>query len=442
MTRITVKNELLVVNLCSLILILIISFADYQVLRILLGLPFLLFFPGYTLMAALFPRNRDIGTIERVALSIAFSVVITPLIGLILSIAWEIRLYPVLLSLAVFIAAMSTAAWYRRSRVAQEDRLQVVLNLSSHGGGRLGVLDRLISVVLAIVILGAIAALGYVVASPKEGERFTEFYILGAQSRPTELSVGEEAIVTLGMVNREGETMTYSIDVRVGESLLQTVEAIELGNGEKWEDEVKFVPSDVCAATVLAQDVPPPDGSPQAEVKSVRIDSVDHLQPGDQIWIGQEAAVVQEITDHTIVLNEGLEQSHAAGTKVTEVQRVEFRLYKVRQLGEGGETILSLWVGKDHLFGSVLNQGGSAASYKTEVVIEDVQGEEEMVQSVAPQVAAGDKWAQEIDYPFSENYKIEFSLYRDGELSYRRLESESYPNLYIWIHVSGNGIGD
>jgi uncharacterized membrane protein len=441
LTRIRIQNELLIVNLCSLVLILIISFADVEALRIVLGLPFLLFFPGYTLIATLFPRKNDIGTIERVALSIAFSVVITPLLGLVLSLAWEIRLYPVLVSLAVFIAAVSAAAWYRRRSIAAEDRLDVTLNLPFHGGGRLGVLDRVISVILLMIFLGAIATLGYVVASPKEGERFTEFYILGAQSRPTELGTGEEAIVTLGMVNREGETMTYSMDVMVGGSLLQTIDPIELGHGEKWEDEVKFVPNDVCAATMLAQDVTPADGSSQAEVKSVQLASVDHLQPGDQIWIGQEASVVQEITDHTVILNAGLKQSHAAGTEVTEVQRVEFRLFKIRQLGEGGEGSLTLWVGKDHLSASVLNQGGSEASYQTEVRIEEVQGEEETVKSVVQPVAIGDKWAQEIDYPFSVNYRIEFSLYKDGGLLYRRLESESYPSLFIWIHVSGSEIG-
>jgi hypothetical protein len=243
------------------------------------------------------------------------------------------------------------------------------------------------------------------------------------------------------MVNREGETMTYSMDVMVGGSLLQTIDPIELGHGEKWEDEVKFVPNDVCAATMLAQDVTPADGSSQAEVKSVQLASVDHLQPGDQIWIGQEASVVQEITDHTVILNAGLKQSHAAGTEVTEVQRVEFRLFKIRQLGEGGEGSLTLWVGKDHLSASVLNQGGSEASYQTEVRIEEVQGEEETVKSVVQPVAIGDKWAQEIDYPFSVNYRIEFSLYKDGGLLYRRLESESYPSLFIWIHVSGSEIG-
>lgn len=442
LTRITVKNELLVINLFSLSLILIIFFVDSEALRIVLGLPFILFFPGYTLIATLFPRNKDVGTIERIALSVAFSVIITPLIGLMLSVTWEIRLYPVIFSLAVFIAVMSAAAWYRRRRVPHEDRVHFVLNIPLRGGGRLGVLDRVVSVSVAIVFLGAILALAYAVASPKQGERYTEFYILGAQSRPRELSAGTEAILTLGVVNREGERMSYSINVMVGESLLTTAGLFELDNGQNWENEVRFAPNDVCAATVLAQDVTPDGGSSQAEVKIIEVDTVDHLQPGDQIWIGEETAVVEEITDHSVILSQGLKQNHAAGTKVTEVQRVKFRLFKMRELAEEHETALSLWVGEDHLSWSVLNLGGSEASYQTKIRIEDVHGEEETIESVPQVVAVGADWAQEIDYAFSENYKIEFSLYKDGELAYQKLETESYPSLQIWIHVTGAGIGD
>jgi uncharacterized membrane protein len=441
LTRIRVQNELLIINLCSLVLILIISFADVEALRIVLGLPFLLFFPGYTLIAALFPRKDDIGTTERIALSIVFSVIIAPAIGLVLSITWEIRLYPVLVALAVFIAAMSTAAWYRRRRVAREDGIEVTLNLPFRGGGRLGALDRIVSIILAIVFLGALAGVGYVVSNPKVGERFTEFYILGAQERPTELAMGDEGIATLGIHNREGETMTYGVEVMVGGSLLETADPIELGPSGKWEREVKFVPNDVCANTQLAEDVSPADESSLAEVKSIQVASVEHLQAGDQIWIGQESAVVQEITGRTVILNQGLKQNHAAGTEVTEVQKVEFRLLKIRHLGEEGETSLSLWVGKDHLSASVFNQGGSQASYQIKVRAEGVQGQQETVETVVQPVAIGDKWAQEIDYPFSVNYKVEFSLYKDGELLYRRLESESYPSLYMWIHVSESNSG-
>jgi len=440
-TRIRIRNELLVINLCSLVLILVVSFADSQALRIALGLPFLLFFPGYTLIAALFPKNSDIGTTERLALSIGFSVVITPLIGVVLNYVWAIRLYSILVSLTIFVAAMSAAAWYRRREVAQDDRVEVTFSVPFSGGGRSSALDRVLSAVLAVAFLVAIATLGYVVANPKEGERFSEFYILGDESRPAQLTVGSEAVVVLGIINHERGTMSYTVEVRVAGSLLETTDPIELSHGEKWEGEVSFVPNEACAQTESVQDVNIPVDQSPAEVESVRVASVDHLQPGDEVWIGKEAAELQEVSYNAIVLREGLKQYHAVGTAVTEVQKVEFRLLKIRDLGEEGETALSLWVGKDHLSASALNQGGGKASYQMGVRIEGVQGEEKNVESVVQPVAVGDKWAQEIDYPFSENYKIEFSLYKDGELLYRRSESESYPSLYMWIHVSGSSVG-
>ena len=186
----------------------------------------------------------------------------------------------------------------------------------------------------------------------------------------------------------------------------------------------------------------PNGGSSQAEVKIIEVDAVDHLQPGDQIWIGEETAVVEEIAGHSVILGQGLKQNHAAGTKVTEVQRVKFRLFKVRELAEERESALSLWVGEDHLSWSVLNLGGSEASYQTKIKIRDVDGEDDTIESVPQVVAVGAEWAQEIDYAFSENYKIEFSLYKDGELAYQKLETESYPSLQIWIHVTGTSIGD
>jgi len=50
-------------------------------IRIILGLPLVLFLPGYSLIAALFPRKDDLDGIERVALSFGLSIAIVPLIG-------------------------------------------------------------------------------------------------------------------------------------------------------------------------------------------------------------------------------------------------------------------------------------------------------------------------------------------------------------------------
>ena len=61
--------------------------------RIVLGVLFVLFFPGYTLVAALFPARNSIGRIERLALSFGLSIAVVPLIGLGLNYTpWGIRL--------------------------------------------------------------------------------------------------------------------------------------------------------------------------------------------------------------------------------------------------------------------------------------------------------------------------------------------------------------
>lgn len=47
-----------------------------------------------------------------------------------------------------------------------------------------GWVDRALTVILLLSIIASIAALVYVVVTPKEGEKFTEFYILGPGGRP------------------------------------------------------------------------------------------------------------------------------------------------------------------------------------------------------------------------------------------------------------------
>ena len=56
-----------------------------NVLRTILGIPFVLFFPGYVLMAALFPGKRETHVIEWIGLSLVMSFAIVAIIGLILN---------------------------------------------------------------------------------------------------------------------------------------------------------------------------------------------------------------------------------------------------------------------------------------------------------------------------------------------------------------------
>ena len=95
-------------------------------IRIILGLPLVLFLPGYALIAALFPRKDDLDAIERVALSFGLSIAITPLLGLALNYTpFGIRLSPVLIVLSVFTISLAICAYARRSMVPEGDRFVV-----------------------------------------------------------------------------------------------------------------------------------------------------------------------------------------------------------------------------------------------------------------------------------------------------------------------------
>ena len=78
-------------------------------------------------------------------------------------------------------------------------------------GHRESIWDRILSIILVLLILGALGTLGYVIATPKVGETFTEFYILGQEGKaadyPKELNTGQEGRVIVGVVNHEGRML-------------------------------------------------------------------------------------------------------------------------------------------------------------------------------------------------------------------------------------------
>ena len=155
--RIRLQNELLLVNILTILLIIIITFFPSDVLRIILGLPFVLFFPGYTLIAALFPRRNALDSIERVALSFGLSIAVVPLIGLILNYTpWGIKLEPILVSLTIFIVVTSLIAWYRRHRLAEVERFTVSFNFSLSPWRGQSSVDKILSIILIAAVLGAI----------------------------------------------------------------------------------------------------------------------------------------------------------------------------------------------------------------------------------------------------------------------------------------------
>jgi len=63
-----------------------------------------------------------------------------------------------------------------------------------------------------------------------------------ATDYPKELKVGQEGIVTIGIVNHEYEAVSCRIEVRINGVWSNEVGEIVLEHGEKWTQEVSFVP--------------------------------------------------------------------------------------------------------------------------------------------------------------------------------------------------------
>jgi uncharacterized membrane protein len=219
--------------------------------RTILGVLMVLFLPGYALIAALFPRKNDLDGVERLALSFGLSIAVVPLIGLGLNFTpFGIRLVPIMVSLSVFTLAMLLIANLRRSQVSEEERFEVPFSYMSSSlkseifRSKKG-LDKILTIILILSILVSIIMLIYVIITPKQGEKFTEFYILGdngkAEGYPTRLEAGKTSSVIVGITNQEYVLTNYTLNISLENNTLNTMQ-VQLMHNDTWEEKVLFTP--------------------------------------------------------------------------------------------------------------------------------------------------------------------------------------------------------
>jgi uncharacterized membrane protein len=227
-------------------------------LRIPIGLLMVLFVPGYVLIAALFPRKGDLDGIERIALSFGLSIAVVPLIGLGLNYTpWGIRLIPVVISIVAFTLLMAAVAYWRRISLSPEERFSLHLRQwidsiknEIREEGERGWVDKALTIILILSIIASIVALVYVVVTPKEGEKFTEFYILGpggkAYDYPTEVRAGNNSTVIVGVVNHEYRLTNYTMEIQLNNTpavdiLLIMRMNLRLQHNDTWEQPLTYI---------------------------------------------------------------------------------------------------------------------------------------------------------------------------------------------------------
>jgi len=249
MSRKLPNPDLIAISLLIMALICVIFLFSVPWLRIILGFLFVVFIPGYSLLAVIFPRRNEISLTTRLALSIGLSIVLSILVGLILAFSPAgISLHSFLFAIAAFVLVLAGLAWYMRHKTGSTRQGSFSFHLTPARLVRLCRGEKkgyvfLYCLLLTLILLSS-AYMGYWLARPAETSPFTEFYVLGvngqADDYPVHLSPGEKGEILVNIINRENQPMNYRLELYVNGEKQKELLPIPLAPGEKWQKYVEF----------------------------------------------------------------------------------------------------------------------------------------------------------------------------------------------------------
>lgn len=192
--------------------------------------PFVLFVPGYVIIAAYVPEavhaqeTPRIDLIDRFLLSVGGSIAVLSVAGVCLTLTpWGVDLRSVVVSLTGVVAVATAVGAHRRHELPENDRFVVpvrqylergLTEFSTPGTPT----DLVLNVLGVLIVLVAVGSVAYAIIGP-QGESFTDFYLLTqnesgelvAKEYPTELVVGEGTPLVVGIRNHERSTVEYTV---------------------------------------------------------------------------------------------------------------------------------------------------------------------------------------------------------------------------------------
>ena len=249
--KIEIKHELVWIFVFSVLLIGVINFWPLATaLRVILGFPFLLLFPGYVLLVALFPEKENLDNSDRMILSFCISITLVTLLGFLLNYTpWGINLGSTLTVVSIFIVVFSGVALYKRYNLPYEKRYLLSTAVDKSRWQNSSWIDISLSVVLGITILSVVLIFICVVSISTSGERFTEFYRQNEDGEITDIDevfvYGEGNSISLGITNKEGRKSVYRVIAFLEGEPVGGIGFIELPNGESWEENLIISPQTI-----------------------------------------------------------------------------------------------------------------------------------------------------------------------------------------------------
>lgn len=251
--RISLTKILFIILIWTILLLIIEFLVPFTAVRTILGIPFVLFMPGFVLISILLPKNDDMSITQRIVLSFVASILVDTVIGLILNYtSFGITSHSVLLTITFFVMVMGVAGLLFQSLIPINKRvfLDFQIRLSNPISGVLNI--SLLSL-MGLVIIGAIGTVTYFSIAPKSEGKFTQFYIVNEggklYSRDT-ASNNENVLITICIVNNEESQIDYRLLTQVNNENYKEIDNIILDNREKWQQQL-LLPADTRTQTKI-----------------------------------------------------------------------------------------------------------------------------------------------------------------------------------------------
>jgi len=202
------------------------------------------------LISAIFPSREDLSNIERLALSFGSSIAVVAIVGLIANFSpWGVRLYPILISIIAVIVITSAVSYFRQRKLPADKVLYISIKANLPAWAGMNRLNRGLFITLIVAIVVALGIVGYTTAVPRQGEKFTEFYILGTDnnisSLPYKVLPGEPVDMVVHVINHEHEPTSYRVRITLDDIEQNELNIGPLDHDEKCEELISILPTAV-----------------------------------------------------------------------------------------------------------------------------------------------------------------------------------------------------
>lgn len=213
-------TDIIICMLWCLILTPFILMNISNTVRIIVGLPFILFIPGYLLLKVLFPYivkdNSSIDSTERFALSIVLSISIIAILGIIFTFrSWTLNPEPLFVFLIVINYFLGIIALVQ-SRKQVSDKYYTLSFKSLFSTSSQNRLDMGLKSIIIILMFITVCIFSYAILAPRQLETYTEFYMLGENDAvadyPRNAALNEDIPLTIGIINHEYQSMKYTLE--------------------------------------------------------------------------------------------------------------------------------------------------------------------------------------------------------------------------------------